>query len=740
MTTLDLPAIGARADLSARTKILCVLFFFSGFPALIYQLTWQRALFRIFGVNSESVTIVVSAFMLGLGLGSLAGGWVSKRRHISLLPLLAAIELATATFGIVSLAAFEQVGALVVDWPLPAIAAVNLLLVLIPTLLMGATLPILVAHLVRSSGEVGRAVGLLYYVNTMGAGAACLLCCALLFPFLGMQRAVLVAVVLNVAVALAAVVIHTLHGDQASSRDPVAVKPASGAAAGLLPTVFLSALGGFISLSYEIYLFRIVSYASGSSATTFALTLACFLFGIAGGARHAGERCEGASRADVMRKAVNELIIANLIGLMFLPVLAHAAWLGRGAVGVALLLVYLIARRWGSLLPYLAQFAIPADERAGMRTSLLYFANILGSATGAILTGFVLTDYLTSVQLAVALVLAGTVCVLILLAQLEIVSGERRIKSIQAVAVLVLACVAVPSMSHHVFENLLDKGASSHEFTDVVENRSGIITVDRDGTVFGNGMYDGRFNTRLAEDRNGIIRPYALSLFRGAPRDVLMIGLSSGSWAQVIANNPAVRSLTVVEINPGYLSLIAREPEVASVPHNAKVKIITDDGRRWLSHHPDAHFDAIVSNTTWNFRANVTNLLSTEFLELARRHLNPGGILFYNTTDSGRVQRTACLAFPYGARFTNHMIVSDKPIDWDFKRWRQTLETYVIDGERQFRPDNAEDRALLDAIATPDNARQMIEDCPQVLARTDGKAPVTDDNMGTEWRYPIGLD
>ncbi|WP_291568450.1 hypothetical protein [Bradyrhizobium sp.] len=89
MTTLDLPAVGTTARGAAWTRTLCVLFFFSGFPALIYQLTWQRELFRIFGVNSESVTIVVSAFMLGLGLGSLAGGWLSKRQKIRLLPLLA---------------------------------------------------------------------------------------------------------------------------------------------------------------------------------------------------------------------------------------------------------------------------------------------------------------------------------------------------------------------------------------------------------------------------------------------------------------------------------------------------------------------------------------------------------------------------------------------------------------------------------------------------------------------------
>src|SRR5580704_13827232 len=76
------------------TRVLSVLFFFSGFPALIYQLVWQRALFRIFGVNIESVTVVVTAFMLGLGLGSLCGGWISRRSNVQPLLLLGVIELA----------------------------------------------------------------------------------------------------------------------------------------------------------------------------------------------------------------------------------------------------------------------------------------------------------------------------------------------------------------------------------------------------------------------------------------------------------------------------------------------------------------------------------------------------------------------------------------------------------------------------------------------------------------------
>jgi len=108
------------------------------------------------------------------------------------------------------------------------------------------------------------------------------------------------------------------------------------------------------------------------------------------------------------------------------------------------------------------------------------------------------------------------------------------------------------------------------------------------------------------------------------------------------------------------------------------VTIVIDDGRRWLRANPGRRFDAIVSNTTFFFRANVTNLLSTEFLDLIKAHLKDGGVFFYNTTNSARVQRTGCLAFGDGARFFNHVVVSKTPIRWDFARWRRVLETYRI--------------------------------------------------------------
>jgi predicted membrane-bound spermidine synthase len=187
MTSLDLttaPRASERSESDRQTRILCVLFFFSGAPALIYQLTWQRALFLIFGVNIESVTIVVTAFMLGLGVGSLAGGWLSKQRAIPLLLLLAAIEFLTGAFGLVSLKLFDKVGDFTIGLSLPATAATALVLVIVPTLLMGATLPLLVGHIARQFGNTGSAVGTLYYVNTLGAGAACLVAARMLFTFI----------------------------------------------------------------------------------------------------------------------------------------------------------------------------------------------------------------------------------------------------------------------------------------------------------------------------------------------------------------------------------------------------------------------------------------------------------------------------------------------------------------------------------------------------------------------------
>lgn len=145
------------------------LFMISGTAALIYQICWQRLLFQGFGVDIESVTIVVSTFMLGLGLGALAGGEIADRFPGQVIPSFAMIELATAAFGVCSPYLIRAISAATVNGSLATIAAVNFGLLLMPTALMGATLPILVTHVVRRYRNLGSSVGVLYFANTLGA-------------------------------------------------------------------------------------------------------------------------------------------------------------------------------------------------------------------------------------------------------------------------------------------------------------------------------------------------------------------------------------------------------------------------------------------------------------------------------------------------------------------------------------------------------------------------------------------
>jgi predicted membrane-bound spermidine synthase len=183
--------------------VILAVFFLSGFSALVYQVAWQRSLFALFGINAETVTLVVTVFMVGLGIGSLAGGALS-RRAVPPLVLFAAAEAGIGLFGLISLPLFREVGAATLTWPPAALAGVVFGLLLLPTVLMGATLPLLTTHLVRRWSNVGRSLATLYAVNTLGSAAAALVTAFFLLGALGLTGAVWLASAGNLVAAAAA--------------------------------------------------------------------------------------------------------------------------------------------------------------------------------------------------------------------------------------------------------------------------------------------------------------------------------------------------------------------------------------------------------------------------------------------------------------------------------------------------------------------------------------------------------
>jgi spermidine synthase len=190
---------------SARVPLPLVSFVFwaSGFASLLYQVIWQRKLFTIYGTNIEAITVVVTAFMLGLGVGSLIGGALSRDPKRNVLQIFGLVEVGIGLYGAISIPLIDWVGHSTIQVSLVGAGVLAFALVLIPTLLMGATLPLLVSHLVRATSDVGRSVGLLYFVNTLGAAAGAYAAVALFLRHLGLSGSVYVAVAVNLFIGAA---------------------------------------------------------------------------------------------------------------------------------------------------------------------------------------------------------------------------------------------------------------------------------------------------------------------------------------------------------------------------------------------------------------------------------------------------------------------------------------------------------------------------------------------------------
>ena len=177
--------------------------------SLIYQVCWQRLCFGAFGVDIESITIIVSTFMLGLGCGALIGGRMATRAKGGEIRLFASFEFGIGLFGIASPFIIPAVGQLFMSQSVVVIALVNFCLMLIPTTFMGATLPILVSYCVHHDNSVGEAVGVLYFFNTLGAAVGAFLAGVILFIFVTVTTSIYFAAAVNIAVAALAYAYRT---------------------------------------------------------------------------------------------------------------------------------------------------------------------------------------------------------------------------------------------------------------------------------------------------------------------------------------------------------------------------------------------------------------------------------------------------------------------------------------------------------------------------------------------------
>ncbi len=501
--------------------------------------------------------------------------------------------------------------------------------------------------------------------------------------------------------------------------------------------LLLAFASGLLSLGMEIIWTRLVSFTHHTVPQSFAYVLFAYLLGIALGA-HVGKKVCNRSNGDdslLWKVAGQSLIWSSVFDVIAIAIYAVAPLNPYGDAIYLLTVITLSAGIKGVIFPIVHYIgSMRGDDELGASISNVYAANVAGATIGPLFVGFVLMNLVTLQQ-------AMVICSLAALVVWAVVSRAATGKKHQWFAVLscVVLLLALGLADKHLLIRELVANENGRELTVgyINESRHGTIHTlempDRSTIVYGENLYDGKINTSLTHDINGIFRVYALAAMHSAPRKILVIGMSGGSWVEVIRHFPQVESIDVVEINPNYLDLVKHHQEVAPLLDDKRVKIHITDGRKYLKQHSNEKYDLIVMNTTWHWRAYSVLLLGQDFLTALRDSLAPGGIVAFNTTSSMDVFHTAAQTFPFAGLYSNFVFASDHDPRADLRQ----NAARIVEVGRRMSAKQGTDEAALNRIAW------NVAMTPILLeSEVDFKRPpevVTERNMITEYKYGKGF-
>ncbi len=714
--------------------LLPALFFVSGFAAIIYQIVWQRIIFSTFGINSESVTLVVSVFMGGLGLGALLGGAIQKKLPNHLLECFVTIECMIGLYGIFSLGLIRQAGTIVPPDSMFSLFGIVVMLLLFPTMLMGATLPILVTYLEQTVHNIGKTVGKLYALNTLGSAVAGIATVKIIFVVMGLKATVAFACGCNILTALGAYALCSMLKKHALIQETHKTTPsihASECSLSFPYALFISGIMGAVALGLQTVWYRLIDFQTSGRAETFGMVLFITLCGIAGGAlsvkRHADANGDMAA---FTRQHLLTLTVLLGVSFPLFILLSHVKIASIMNI-FSFMFLGLQAHKAGAIFPALCHLSIRSSttKQSGTEVGYLYCANIIGSTLGCLAIGLFLFDHFSIVEVMLVIFLFSCLCTLLYCTH----NTEQPIKYAYAtLTILALGGASLSCLHPLQFYNAIQDKAENGKLVHIVENRSGIITVEHSSKgdiIYGGGAYDGRFNTDPITDGNMISRAYMIAALHPAPKNILDIGLSSGSWASVFTKYAPLESLTSVEINQGYKTLLPFYQATQDLPHSPKVEFIHDDGRRWLKMHPDKKFDMIVSNTSFHIRNNAVNLLSKEFLQLAKQHLRPNGVIYFNTTSAADCFYTAAKIFKHVVMIKNFAAASDAPFNLTPEQKRHNLLQFITkDGTPLFTQSEQHKKKMEELITMP------LPDWHDIALKQKDLWLITDDNMATEYK------
>jgi predicted membrane-bound spermidine synthase len=729
-------------------------FFVSGLAGLLYQVVWTRYLALFLGSTSYAVVAVLAAFMGGLAAGNaLLGTRADSLRR----PLFfyACLEAGIGLFAVFFPWYFEAVqqGFLSVIRTVhpegtPRLAlqfGFAVLIILLPTVLMGATLPVLTKYVTRSLSELRGRVAALYSINSAGAVAGILLADWWWIPALGLEAVVQLGATLSLGIALVAYVLSSRSGEGLDEpAQPVARSATDESFTPLECRVALVAAGlsGFVAMLYEVAWTRLLALALGSSTHAYSLMLATFISGIAVGSALVSS---WRRRYDTLVAfAVAEWALAGtlLVSMFFYDLIpyafAHLAdVIARRPAAYPLYelvqalicfsVLFVPAVCLGMTLP-LASRVVTADFRTtGGSVGRVFAVNTVGTVLGAVLTGLVFLPVLglaSTLALGIGInaligwvtlasrrggvtraLIQGLVATAVLVAVVSLTLGERWSRAF----VLGLWRDVRPPASIAEFRQRADiynlayhrDGAGSTVAILAVTNRAGQPSISL--------KVNGKADASSGEDMSTQILAGQLPmLLHPSAERVLVVGAGSGVTVGSILQHTTVKAVDLVEISPE-VTEVAREhfaPFNHDALRNPRCHTHIEDAKTFLQTTPES-FDIIVTEPSNPWMAGVAAVFSQEYYRDCLARLKPGGlcaqwIQAYETDD----ETFATVVATFGSVFPHLSL------------WQtSTSDLLLIGAPQPYRPDlQAMARRLAEPAVAADLKRIEITRPVNVLA------------------------
>ncbi|MBE7535181.1 MAG: fused MFS/spermidine synthase [Anaerolineales bacterium] len=747
-----------KSENNSRVLIIAVLFLLSGAAGLIYQIVWHRLLEIYFGVTMTAITLIVAAYMAGLGLGSLLGGRIAHRLKRVVLAY-GIVEIGIAIFGYFSPALIHWIGQRTAGSPYPVVFLLSFLLLLIPTLFMGMTLPLLTQSFVNRVDTSGRVIGLLYGINTVGAGMGALITGFVLIGWAGLNGTTLIAVLLNFSVGIGAMALLGRE-ESAPQNESKEAHPRESEDVSYRAILLAAFLTGFINLGFEMLWFRALGIWNKGTAYGFPSVLFVFLTGLAIGGFIWGRKADQShDRVALFWKLQLSSGIIALLSFLFVASALHTPslqpWIKEAfanpqqpippfvetASGLvfsrrlmvsslfqyflpAFALVLPASLVMGGGLPVLDRIAITSANIAGKRVGDIHLANILGSVVGSLTISFAFLAWLgTELTLKVLALLSLLFTSLVWKKRLTL---QNKVYVLPAC--LVLLALATPW-----------RGALYGKFYEIVASGP-VVTRESSDSALALGFYskpDSPAKLWIGGIQNSYFPSYGdyeRSAFTCAgasrPKKILIIGLGGSNTAYFLTQMPGAEKIVIVELIDDLGTLLDQYvPAAQKTLADPRVQYITDDGRRYLYAYPNETYDLIFIDPLNSFTAGHNNLYSREAMQLYQSHLDKGGIFCAWMNERHSIPKTAASVFPYLELFRDWVVASNQEIEFDREYMNVGLATYLENSEGIFA-DGA------DISLTPDVIfEKYIGNRSCVLEEEKDTAILTDARPHLEYYY-----